>query len=159
MSEPEPEFELSSEPEDPDPDESDPGPEFDDPDPESDESDPELDEPLFEEPEPESGEFDSGVDSVDGWLPGARDGGLSSRGDGVGSLGEMTSLGASGAPAGTRSVGVERSRPATTYALNVSVMATAIPPSAQASPFIMFRTDSMVGASVPRRHPKRVKQR
>ncbi len=105
------------------------------------------------------GELDPGVGSADGWLPAAGDGVVSPRGEGVVSLGETTSLGARGAPAGTKSVGVERSLPATTYALNVSVMAIAMPPSAQASPFITFRTDSMVGASVPRRHLRRVKPR
>ncbi len=147
MSDPEPEFELSSEPDDPEPDESDPGPEFDDPDPEESDPEPDPDDPLLEEPEPELGEFDSGVDPVEGVVP--KDGVLSPPSEAVVSLGDTTSRGARGAPAGTRSVGVERSLPATTYALNVSVMATAMPPSAQASPFITFRTESMVGASVP----------
>lgn len=115
---------------------------MDDPDPEFDESDPvpEFDEPLFEEPEPEFVEVDPGVESADGVLVAPGDGVLSADEDAVGALGDVTSRGASGAPAGTRSVGVERSRPATRYALNVSVMARAMPPTAHASPFITFRT-------------------
>ena len=135
-------MELSSEPDDPDPDESDPEPEFDDPDPEFDESDPdpESEESLVAELEPELGEFDPGVDCDDGVPVEPGDGVVWPAGVGVAPLGDVTSRGASGARAGTRSVGVERSRPATTYALKVSVIARAMPPSAHASPFITFCT-------------------
>ncbi len=133
---------MSSEPDDPDPDESDPEPDPDEPDREFDLSsvpEPEVDEPLFEDPE--LGELvDPGVESPEGVLVGPRGDVLSSEGEGVAPLGDVTSRGASGARAGTRSVGVERSRPATMYALNVSVMARPMPPRAHARPFIRFRT-------------------
>ena len=120
-SEPDPELE-SSEPDDPDPEESDPDPEESEPEPEFEPSVPEPEvtespEPLVEEPEPElepAPVVAAGVGSATGELVGATDGASRLPGEAVKSAGEVTSRGASGEAAGTRSVGVDRSRPATT---------------------------------------------
>ncbi len=81
--------------------------------------DSEVDDPLLEEPEPEFGELvDPEVAPGVGrpalgvllWVPLV----LVSAGEGVALAGDVTSRGASGDRAGTRSGGVERSRPATT---------------------------------------------
>ena len=97
-----------------------------------------------------------GVGLAVGELVGAPDGVPRPPGEGE-SVGEVTSRGARGDDAGTRSVGVDRSRPAMTYALNVRVMASAIPPRAHASPFSAFRMESMLGAHPSSAHHARVK--